>query len=157
MNKTANLRRIMNEIKQIKENAEADSKLFTLTQLDQNMFHWEAIIYGPADSLYEGYQFKLDIQLPDNYPQSPLNMKFVTPIQHVNVNVKGDICLDILKNNWSAALNIRTVLISLISLLDKPNTEDPFNPDLAELYRTNKKKYVEKIKSACEKQAIRRV
>jgi len=84
-------------------------------------------------------------------------MKFITPIQHVNVNANGDICMDILKNKWSSALNIRTVLISLISLLSQPNTEDPLNSELAELYRTNKDAYVKKIKIACRKQAIKMV
>lgn len=150
-----NLRRLMNEIKQIEEYAEQDAPMFKLARTNDDMFHWEALIRGPGDSLYEGYGFKLDIKLPDDYPTSAISLKFVTPIKHVNVNGKGDICMDILKNNWSSALNMRTVLISLISLLGQPNPEDPLNSELAELYRKDQKKYAKEIKKACESSAIK--
>lgn len=156
MNRGANLRRLMNEANLIKRSADEDSVMFRLNRVGDDMYHWTAVIYGPEDSLYENYEFNLDISLSDNYPASPLTIKFITPIQHVNVNNNGDICMDILKNNWSSSINIRAVLISLISLLGNPNTDDPLNSDLAELYRNNKKQYEKQIRKACEKHAIRR-
>ena len=154
MNTTANLRRIQNEIKQIKQQAAEYKKMFELNMVGDNVYHWEAIIYGPEESLYEGYKFKLDIQLPDNYPFSAPNVKFITPIQHVNVNSKGDICLDILKNNWASSQNMQSVMLSLRLFLCDPNTDDPLNSDLAELYRSNKKEYTNRIKEHCKKNAI---
>lgn len=150
----ANLRRIVNEVKDIERTRKEDESMFVLKRVSDDMFHWEAIIIAPKDSLYEGYKFKLDIQLPGDYPLSPMKVKFITPILHVNVNTEGDICLDILKNNWSSALNIKSVMISLLALLDKPNTDDPLNSDLAELYRTNKSIYLSRIKDHCAKHAI---
>lgn len=154
MNSTANYRRIHNEVRQIEKQASEYEKMFKLSRKDDNIYHWQAVIFGPVDSLYEGYKFELDIHLPDNYPFSPPNVKFLTPIQHVNVNAKGDICLDILKNNWTPSLNIQSVIVSLGQLLTYPNTDDPFNSDLAELYRTNKKEYTKRIKEHCQKNAI---
>ena len=118
--------------------------------VDENMYHWKVLLNGPQDSLYEGYQFELDVKLPNDYPFSAPKVKFVTPIQHVNVNERGDICLDILKDKWAASQNIKTVMLSIILLLSDPNPTDPFNSDLAHLYRTNHKEYVKKIKSSCE-------
>ena len=155
MNTTANLRRIHHEVQQIEKQAQEYEKMFKITMVGDNIYHWQATIYGPEDSLYEGYQFKVDIQLPNNYPYAPMTVKFITPIKHVNVNSKGDICLDILKNNWSASQNIHSVLLSVGLLLSQPNTEDPLDGDLAELYRTNKKEYAKKIKTFCKESAIK--
>jgi ubiquitin-conjugating enzyme E2 D len=155
MRAAAHLRRLMKEKELIDENAEQDAVMFKINQPDENMYHRTAIIFGPSESLYEGYGFELDITLPNDYPTSAMTLKFVTPIQHVNVNSSGNICMDILKDKWTSAQNIRTVLISLISLLADPNTEDPLNSGLRELYKTDKKKYESTIRTACEKSAIK--
>lgn len=147
----ATLRRLMNESTQIDKQKKEDSGMFEIRRVGEDMYHWEATLYGPKDSLYQGYQFEVDIQLPANYPTSPMTVKFSTKIQHANVNNNGDICLDILKNQWVSTLNIRTVLISLISLLSDPNLDDPLNSELAELYRTNTKEYEKRIRDACKK------
>lgn len=48
-------------------------------------------------------------------------MKFDTKLWHPNVSsVTGAICLDILKNEWTPALTIRTALISLQALMCAP-------------------------------------
>jgi ubiquitin-conjugating enzyme E2 C len=61
-------------------------------------------------------------------------VKFVTPCFHPNVDEHGNICLDILKEKWSAAYSVTTVLISLQSLLGEPNNESPLNNVAAELW-----------------------
>lgn len=155
-NRTGNLRRIHNEVKELKQQSISESNMFMIDMIDDNIYHWQAIIYGPEKSLYEGFEFKVDIQLPENYPNSPLTVKFITKIQHVNVNNDGDICLDILKTAWRPTLTIYSVLVSLILLMCQPNPDDPFNSELAELYRTNKKAYEKKIKKTCEAHAKKR-
>ena len=151
MTTTANLRRIQNEIRILETKVSEYDKMFKISMVEDNMYHWHVTLYGPEDSLYEGYEFQLDILLPDTYPYAAPKVKFLTPIQHVNINPAGDICLDILKNNWLASQNMASVIISIIALLSQPNPEDPFNSELAELYRKNKKEYVNKIKNACKK------
>jgi ubiquitin-conjugating enzyme E2 D/E len=39
----------------------------------------------------------------------------------MNISDKGNVCIDILKNNWSPALSIFKVVLSLSSLLTDPN------------------------------------
>jgi len=72
---------------------------------------------GPPDSPYEGGVFFLDINFPQDYPFKPPNVRFTTKIYHCNVNDQGGICLDILKGEWSPALTISKVLLSICSLL----------------------------------------
>jgi ubiquitin-protein ligase len=108
--------------------------------LKNNLFKWEGTIYGPSKSPYDGGIFILDIILPQNYPFSPPQIKFRTNIYHCNIS-NGEICLDILKESWSPALTITKVLLSICSLLDDPNPDDPLILSIAELYKENREAY----------------
>jgi len=150
MNLSTSHRRILNEVKKLREQEIDYKKMFTIEMVDDDIYHWEVLLYGPEGSLYDGYQFKLDIKIPINYPFSAPRVKFITPIQHVNINQEGDICLDILNNKWLSVQNLTTIMVSIIALLSEPNPDDPFNSRLAELYRTNKKEYTRQITEACK-------
>lgn len=106
-----------------------------------NLFHWEAQIYGPSDTPYAGGIFNLDILFPTEYPFKPPKINFTTKVYHPNINDVGSICLDILKDNWSPALTLEQILISICSLLNDPNPDDPLVPDIANEYKTNYEKY----------------
>lgn len=88
---------------------------------DGNLLSWTATIEGPDDTPYAGLTFKLSFAFPSNYPYAAPTVLFKTPIYHPNVDFSGRICLDILKDKWTAAYNIQTVLLSLQSLLGEPN------------------------------------
>jgi ubiquitin-conjugating enzyme E2 D/E len=113
---------------------------------NNNIFEWEGIINGPVESIYEGGIFKLNIIFPVDYPFKPPKIEFITKIYHPNISEKGEICLDILKNEWSPALTIRKVLLSLSSLLVDPNPYDPLSPNVASEYLENKEKFNENAK-----------
>merc|ERR1711861_97951 len=85
------------------------------------MFNWQATIMGPPDSAYEGGIFFLNINFPSDYPFKPPKVTFTTKIYHCNVNSNGSICLDILQSQWSPALTVSKVLLSVCSLLTDPN------------------------------------
>ena len=104
-----------------------------------DMFHWQATLMGPKDSPYENGVFFLDINFPADYPYKAPRVTFSTKIYHPNINSSGGICLDILKDQWSPALTISKVLLSICSLLTDPNPDDPLVPSIAELYKRNKK------------------
>jgi len=88
--------------------------------------HWKGTIFGPADTCYSDGTFVIDILIPSEYPFKPPKMKFDTKIWHPNISSQtGAICLDILKNEWTPALTIRTALISLQALLCAPEPDDP--------------------------------
>lgn len=153
MSSAASRRRLVNEASNIIKQAESDKTMFIITQHGDNLYKWNATIFGPVDSLYAGYAFDLTIDIPPEYPNKPLQIKFDTKIQHVNVNDQGNICMDILKTEWTAAQNMRTILISLISLLYAPNVTDPLNHELAQLYNSDAVAYTNKVKLACQKYA----
>jgi ubiquitin-conjugating enzyme E2 D/E len=105
------------------------------------MFTWQATIMGPGESPYQGGVFFLQIKFPTDYPFKPPRIQFNTKIYHPNINSNGGICLDILKDQWSPALTISKVLLSICSLLTDPNPNDPLVPEIAQLYKTNKAEY----------------
>ena len=87
----------------------------------ENLLNWTATISGPSDTPYAALTFKLSFQFPSSYPYAPPTVLFKTPIFHPNVDFSGRICLDILKDKWSAVYNVQSVLLSLQSLLGEPN------------------------------------
>uniref|UniRef100_A0AC34PUE1 UBC core domain-containing protein n=1 Tax=Panagrolaimus sp. JU765 TaxID=591449 RepID=A0AC34PUE1_9BILA len=90
-----------------------------------DLFHWQATIMGPPESPYQGGVFFLTIHFPTDYPFKPPKVAFTTRIYHPNINSNGSICLDILRSQWSPALTISKVLLSICSLLCDPNPDDP--------------------------------
>lgn len=99
---------------------------------------WDGTIIGPEDTPYMNGIFNISIEFTSAYPFKPPRVFFKTKIYHCNINDQGGICLDILKNNWSPALNISKLLLSICSLLSEPNPDDPLVPEIAELYKKNR-------------------
>lgn len=106
--------------------------------ISDDIYVWQATILGPSGSPYENGIFNLKIEFPQNYPFKPPNIYFTTKIYHCNISNNGSICLDILKEQWSPALTISKVLLSICSLLNDPNPDDPFIPEIANLLKNNK-------------------
>ena len=107
---------------------------------------WKAIIYGPPGTPFENGKFDMELKFYDTYPVKPPSVKFVSEIFHPNVYRDGKICVDILQGEWSPAQNVRTILISIRSLLMDPNPNSPANRDAANLLRNNKDAYNEKVR-----------
>ena len=106
-----------------------------------NLFEWDGMIIGPTKTPYEGGMFRLKIYFPTDYPFKSPKVIFTTKIYHPNINSGGIICLDILKTQWSPALTISKVLLSICSLLNDPNPNDPLEPIIAKQYLEDKAKY----------------
>ncbi|PIA19465.1 ubiquitin-conjugating enzyme [Coemansia reversa NRRL 1564] len=121
--------------------------------LKEDLFHWQATIIGPADSPYQGGVFFLSIHFPTDYPFKPPKVNFATKIYHPNINSNGSICLDILKDQWSPALTISKVLLSICSLLTDPNPDDPLVPEIAHTYKTDRPRYESTAKEWTRKYA----
>lgn len=121
--------------------------------VDDNWFHWQATIIGPGDSAYTGGVFFLNINFPADYPFKPPKVSFTTRIYHPNINSNGSICLDILRSQWSPALTISKVLLSICSLLTDPNPDDPLVPEIAKIYKTDKVLYNKMAKEWTNKYA----
>lgn len=109
---------------------------------------------GPPDTPYEGGIFNIECKLNTEYPFKAPTMKFLTRVYHPNINIYGDICLNILKHEWSPSLSLEDVLVSITCLLQDPNPDDPLNSEIAREYRLSKEKFFASARAATEKYAM---
>lgn len=111
-----------------------------------NIFLWVGTINGPENTPYSGQSYKLQLEFTNSYPYSAPIVKFITPCFHPNVDhTSGVICLDILKDQWSALYDVTTILLSIQSLLGEPNNDSPLNTQAATMWSNQKeyKKYLD--------------
>jgi len=136
--------RLRRELKALTENPNSNC---SAQICGDNLFKWNAQIYGPEGTPYVGGIFHLEILFPTEYPFKPPKIHFVTKVYHPNISSVGNICLDILKDKWSPALTINKLLLSICSLLNDPNPDDPLEPDIANEYKTNNKQFIQSAMS----------
>ncbi|OAF65809.1 hypothetical protein A3Q56_06474 [Intoshia linei] len=98
---------------------------------DGNLEKWICTIEGAKGTPYEEQTYKLQFDIPEDYPYKPPKVKFITSIYHPNIDYSGAICLDILNDSWSAIYNIESLLVSIQSLLGEPNNKSPLNGQAA--------------------------
>jgi ubiquitin-conjugating enzyme E2 D/E len=132
----SSLRRIARDLKELQEGPLSNCSAGPVDE--SNMHVWKANIIGPDDSPYARGIFFLDIEFPLDYPFKPPHIRFVTKVYHPNINATGGICLDILKGQWSPALSIGKVLLSICSLLTDANPRDPLMPEIARQYENDR-------------------
>lgn len=121
---------------------------FKVKVVSDNMFLWEVALFGPPDTLYQGGYFKANLKFPADYPYNPPSVRFLSKVWHPNVYENGDLCISILHppvddpqsgelacERWNPTQNVRTILLSVVSLLNEPNTFSPANVDASVMYR----------------------
>lgn len=122
--------------------------------LDNKRCHWMATIAGPVASPYEGGIFFLYLRIPFSYPMNPPKVKFITRIFHPNVSRHGDVGLDCIQHDWSIALTLNKVLISVQSLLTDPYCMVCMEPSVGDLYVNNRYQFEEHARNWTRKYAI---
>ena len=113
---------------------------------EKNFRHFFVKIAGPSETPYEGGIFDCELFLPTEYPMVPPKVLFRTKIYHPNIDKLGRICLDILKNKWSPALQIRSVLLSIQALMSLPNLDDPLDQEIADFWKQDQEAAIAKAK-----------
>ncbi|KAH8245273.1 hypothetical protein KR032_007685, partial [Drosophila birchii] len=104
----------------------------------EDLYHWTAIVNGPAGTVYEGGHFRLDLHFPTSYPFKPPIVRFLTRIYHCNVDRCGTICLDVLADRWSPIITVSKVLLSIYLLMGDCNPNDPLDSYIADMYMNNR-------------------
>jgi len=108
---------------------------FTIIQDDPDSYVKFYILLHPQGGHYANQMHILELNTVYGsgskyyFPFNPPGIKFLTQIYHTNISTQGSICVDILKEEkkWSPQYTIETVMISIIALLDDPDTSSPNN------------------------------
>jgi ubiquitin-protein ligase len=133
------IRRITKELKELNLFIDSEPidnhRIISINMTDDDILQYQICFLGPKESPYEENIHNIHIQIPQEYPNKPPNMRFINKVLHPNISLNGIICLDILKHNWCPVYTIRTVIQSIISLLSDPNPDSPLNGDIAILYK----------------------
>ena len=147
--------------KQLKDLSKNPDLPFNVGLIDENDFYkWSVIFTGPEDTLYEGGFFKAILTFPEDFPQNPPEMRFITEMFHPNIYKDGKVCISILhspgvdvfnaqekaEERWRPSLGVEQILLSVISMLNDPNCDSPANVDAAVMFRNNRKDYDKKVR-----------
>ena len=142
------LKRLHRDMNQLRNNPLEGIEAMLIDEKD--FYEWVAYIKGPDNTCWEGGIFKLSLKFGNNYPTNAPSVKFVTPMFHPNVYKSGEICLDLLQNNWSPINNVSSILLSIQSLLTDPNCQSLANSEAGRLYLDNKLEYAKKVEEIVE-------
>ena len=163
-------RRLMRDLRDLTQNPVEGINAAPISA--DNIFQWNAILDGPEDSLFEDASFVLTLKFPQDYPNHPPEVKFVTRVFHPNIceqrrrdvmnfltlcslsDMDGSICLDILQQRWSASLDVSTILVSIRSLLTDPNPASPANSEAATLYQNHRRDYERRVREYIDQQLM---
>jgi len=133
---------------------------------DSNLYEWQIIVEGPADTPYQGGYFQASLSFPPEFPSKPPMMKFLTPgFWHPNVYKDGKVCISILHEakedafnqqesideKWRPILSIEAVIVSVMSMLSEPNFESPANIDASVMWKKSPEDYNKKVKKLVRK------
>ncbi len=58
-------------------------------------------------------------------------------VYHPNIDLEGNVCLNILREDWKPVLSVSSVIFGLQYLFLDPNPDDPLNKEAAEALREN--------------------
>ncbi|KAL5232271.1 hypothetical protein ABZP36_031047 [Zizania latifolia] len=106
------------------------------------------IIVRPDEGFYLGGTFVFTFQVSPSYPHEPPKVKCKTKVYHPNIDLEGNVCLNILREDWKPVLNIITIIYGLNLLFTQPNDEDPLNHEAAAVLRDNPKLFEANVKRA---------
>lgn len=119
-----------------------------LTQTKDDFMNFKATYTPDRDSLWFGGKYEFSIAVPDTYPFNPPKVMCLTKIYHPNIDTQGNVCLNILKEDWKPTLNVSTVIAGIYFLFTDPNPNDPLNHDAATVMRDNYDLFVQNIKKS---------
>lgn len=127
---------------------------------ENDVFHWRVTIIGSEGTPYEGGMFPTRLDFPDDFPQSPPEMHFLCKMYHPNIDANdGKVCISILHTpgndpneyessaeRWLPIHTVESIVVSVISMLNDPNTESPLNVKANHDYLFNKPEYLKQVR-----------
>ena len=109
-----------------------------------DLMNFEVVI-NPDKGFWAGYVYNFSFAIPDMYPHEPPKVRCLDKIYHPNIDLNGNVCLNILRADWKPVLDLNAVIYGLIVLFESPNPDDPLNHDAAKCLRENPTKFKQNV------------
>lgn len=106
------------------------------------------LIISPDEGFYRGGCFSFSFRVSPNYPHEPPKVKCETMVYHPNIDLEGNVCLNILREDWKPVLTINSIVYGLQYLFLEPNPDDPLNKDAAEVLQNNRRVFEQNVRKA---------
>lgn len=149
------IKRLNKELKEFNSFIESESidshRFISINIINDDILNLNVCFLGPKETPYEEIINNIDIKIPPEYPTKAPIFTFCNKVFHPNIASNGVICLDIIKDKWTPVYTIRTVIMSIISLLSDPNPDSPLNGQAAHLYKESlllksaRRKYIKTV------------
>uniref|UniRef100_A0A3B3CNC1 NEDD8-conjugating enzyme UBC12 n=1 Tax=Oryzias melastigma TaxID=30732 RepID=A0A3B3CNC1_ORYME len=135
---------------------------------DDDLLNFRLII-SPDEGFYKGGKFVFSFKVGQGYPHDPPKVKCETMVYHPNIDLEGNVCLNILRSvlqnrgpvgsgfwrvtcalllhreDWKPVLTINSIIYGLQYLFLEPNPEDPLNKEAAEVLQTNRRLFEQNV------------
>jgi len=103
------------------------------------------LIICPDEGYYRDGRFVFNFKVGQNYPHEPPKVKCETKVYHPNIDIDGNVCLNILREDWKPVLTINAVVYGLQYIFLEPNAEDPLNKEAAEVLQSNRQLFGQNV------------
>lgn len=129
---------------------------FSSLSFDLSISRYLSIIPSPQffsppplnKGFYRGGKFVFSFKVGQAYPHEPPKVKCETQVYHPNIDLEGNICLNILREDWKPVLTINSIIYGLQYLFLEPNPEDPLNKEAAEVLQSNRRVFEQNVQKS---------
>jgi len=115
------------------------------------VFH---LVIKPDEGMYTMGTYRFKFEVPSDYPYKPPKVKCEAKIYHPNIDLEGNVCLNILREDWKPVLNLNAICVGLQYLFLEPNADDPLNKAAAEILRRNRDQFVRNVELSTQGRAV---
>ena len=103
------------------------------------------LIISPDEGFYRGGRFLFSFKIGPNYPHEPPKVKCMNKIYHPNIDLEGNVCLNILREDWKPVLTVNAIVYGVQFLFLEPNPEDPLNKEAAHELQNNRRLFEQNV------------
>eukprot|EP00747_Dinoflagellata_sp_TGD_P210948 gnl/TRDRNA2_/TRDRNA2_84168_c0_seq1.p1 gnl/TRDRNA2_/TRDRNA2_84168_c0~~gnl/TRDRNA2_/TRDRNA2_84168_c0_seq1.p1 ORF type:complete len:174 (-),score=40.16 gnl/TRDRNA2_/TRDRNA2_84168_c0_seq1:131-652(-) len=110
-----------------------------------SLMHFKVHI-TPDEGFWKGATYTFVFNIAALYPHEAPKVKCETKVYHPNIDLQGNVCLNILREDWKPVLAVSSVVYGLLYLFLEPNPADPLNHEAAQLLRDNRAEFARVVR-----------
>ena len=130
--------------RELRECMQEPSPYFRVWPRDENFLVWEGVIHNLPGAEHVNKKYSLTITCSENHPFKPPTLRFNSKVKCENILRNGDVCMDILYTDWSPAITMNKLMLSVTSLLTDTPVTGLDNKEVNTYLQENRLKRIEK-------------